>query len=347
MLDDLNIIRQRDPNSALTIASLQYEQVHFRAQVRESDHDNRHIDNIVLAGMGGSALAVQMLKVWLKPELNIPLEIVRSYTLPNYVNRHTLVIASSYSGNTEETLSCLDQAMSLGSQIGIISSGGQLIDIAMRNKIAHVPLPIKLPARMSLIYQLRALISLLSNFGVVDKSKMSEISSTFDWLHEESLKWAPNVPTHNNYAKKLAMQAVGKTAIFYGGELTASLAYKWKISWNENAKNIAFWNELPEFNHNEFIGWTSHPIEKPFAVFDIISDLENPQILKRFKVSDKLLSGKRPKSIEINLAGDSLIKQLLWGSILADFTSIYLAILNNVNPTPVPLIEKLKQELIN
>ena len=149
----------------------------------------------------------------------------------------------------------------------------------------------------------------------------------------------------NNYAKQLALSAVGKTGVFYGGDKTASIAYKWKISWNENAKNTAFYNQYPEFNHNEFMGWTSHPVEKPFAIFDLISSFEHPQVIKRFKVSDKLLSGRRPKAKVIELQGDTVLKQLLWAAILADFTSIYLAILNNVDPTPVKLIEKLKQEL--
>ena len=109
---------------------------------------------------------------------------------------------------------------------------------------------------------------------------------------------------------------------------------------------MAFNNQYPEFNHNEFMGWASHPVEKPFAVFDLISKLEHPQILKRFKMSDKLLSGKRPKAQVVKLRGETLLQQLLWGCILADFASIYAAILNGVNPTPVDLIEKLKKELV-
>ena len=108
---------------------------------------------------------------------------------------------------------------------------------------------------------------------------------------------------------------------------------------------MAFWNEYPEFNHNEFIGWTSHPVEKPFAIFDIIGSIDNDRILQRFNISDRLLSGMRPKSTVVNLAGNTPIEQMLWGCILADFVSIYVAFLNNVNPTPVQLIEKLKQEL--
>ena len=108
---------------------------------------------------------------------------------------------------------------------------------------------------------------------------------------------------------------------------------------------MAFWNEYPEFNHNEFMGWTSHPVEKPFAVFDLISPQEHRQILRRFEISDRLLSGRRPKAESIILAGDSVLAQMLWGSILADFVSIYVAVLNGVDPTPVDLIEKLKKEL--
>ncbi len=345
MLDNIKIIRQRDPNSALSIASLQYEQVHFRPQIRSGEHDGRQISSIILAGMGGSGLAASLVKVWLKSELTIPIEIVRGYDLPDYVNRHSLIVISSYSGNTEEELSCLRQAIDRGAQIGIIASGGELLELAIKDDIAHVPLPIKLQPRMAVIYGLRALVDLLTHFKIISSHKLTEIYETCEWLHEESLKWAPDVSTNENYAKQLAKLAVGKTAVFYGGALTAPVAYKWKISWNENAKNVAFWNELPEFDHNEFMGWTSHPIEKPFVIFDIISNFEHPQILKRFEISDKLLSGKRPKSNIIELKGDTLIAQLLWGSILADFTSIYLAILNNVNPTPVPLIEKLKEEL--
>lgn len=345
MLDDQNVLSQRDPSGALVIASKQFEQTKYLVKLLNQDHDNRPITNVIVAGMGGSALAALLVKAWLKSELTIPFEVIRTYDLPAYVNQNTLVIASSYSGNTEETLSCLNEAESKGAQIAIIASGGRLIDEANAKQIACAILPVDFQPRMAVIYNLCALVTLLSNFGVVSADKLTEINSKSDWLQNESSKWVREVPTANNYAKQLALLAVGKTAVFYGGTLTSPVAYKWKISWNENAKNVAFWNELPEFDHNEFIGWTSHPVEKPFAVFDIVSSLENPRILKRFEISDRLLSGMRPKSTVINLAGESAIEQLLWGSILADFVSIYLAILNGINPIPVQLIEKLKQEL--
>ena len=345
MLDDRNVLNQRDPHDALGIAAAQYAQTNFEARVWSPEHDGRQINKIVVAGMGGSALAALLVKVWLKDVLSIPFEIVRTYDLPEYVGSDTLVIASSYSGNTEETLSALDQAKSRGAQTAIIASGGALIDIATVDSIAHVQLPNGMQPRMAVIFNLKALVSILANFAIVDNRYLNETTDLSDWLQRETSAWAGDVTTDKNYAKQLALLAVGKTAIFYGGSITAPVAYKWKISWNENAKNVAFYNELPEFNHNEFIGWTSHPVEKPFAVFDLISSKEHSQVLKRFEVSDRLLSGKRPKATRIELAGDTVLAQLLWGSILADFVSIYVAILNGVDPTPVALIEKLKAEL--
>jgi glucose/mannose-6-phosphate isomerase len=345
MLDDANVIRQRDPQGALRVAAEQYKQAAFAVSIQNGDHDQRQITRIVVAGMGGSALAALLVKAWQKDTLVMPFEVVRTYELPAYVDEQALVIVSSYSGNTEETLSGLTQAIERGAQVAIIASGGKLIERAQVNDIAHVQLPGNLQPRMAVIYNLRALVALLSHFGVVSTHLLDEIAATSEWLAQETSNWVNDTTTDKNYAKQLALMAVGKTAVIYAGSIMAPVAYKWKISWNENAKNVAFWNELPEFNHNEFMGWTSHPIEKPFAVFDLVSNFEHPQILKRFTVSDRLLSGQRPKATPVSLAGETIIAQMLWGSILADFVSIYVAILNGVNPTPVPLIEKLKAEL--
>jgi glucose/mannose-6-phosphate isomerase len=345
MLDDQNVLKQRDPSGALEVARDQYQQTLFPVEIRQPEHDGRAITQVIVAGMGGSALAALLAKVWLRNELVVPFEIIRDYELPASVNSSTLVIASSYSGNTEETLSSLAQAREQGAEIAIIASGGALIEQAIATNAVHVALPGHLQPRMAVIYNLRALTALLAHFGLVSYLLFDEIAQTADWLHEQTAQWASDIPVAHNYAKQLALQAVGKTPIFYGGSLTGPVAYKWKISWNENAKNVAVWNQYPEVSHNEFMGWTSHPIEKPFAIFDLRSPLEHAQIQRRFDITDKLLSGKRPKATPVPLQGTTLIAQLLWGSILADFVSIYVAILNGVDPTPVPLIEKLKAEL--
>ncbi len=345
MLDDANVLAQRDPEGALKVAAEQWQQVQFAADVVDGDHDNRPVTKVIVAGMGGSALAALVAKAWLEEELKIPFEVVREYELPTYVDDSTLVIAISYSGNTEETLGCLQQAQDLFAQVGVLAAGGQLVEQATAAKIARVEIPAGLQPRMAVLFNLRALVALLANFGVVQASKIDEVTQPGEWLHAQTEQWLSTVTTDKNQAKQLALLSVGKTPVFYGGRLTGPVAYKWKISWNENAKNVAFWNVYPEANHNEFIGWSSHPVDKPFAVFDLKSSFEHPRILKRFEVTDKLLSGLRPKAVPIQLEGDTPLAQLLWGSVLADFVSIYVAILNGVDPTPVDLVEKLKKEL--
>jgi glucose/mannose-6-phosphate isomerase len=345
VLDDSNVLRQRDPSGALQVAAKQYEQVKFPVDVKNPEHDQRQITKVVVTGMGGSALAALIAKAWLKTVLKIPIEIVRTYDLPSYVDTSTLVIASSYSGNTEETVSGLAQAIERNTDVAIITSGGRLKQTADERGIAYVELPAGMQPRMAVLYNLRALVKLLVHFNVLENTFFDEIAGSSEWLEEQTNEWVPNVSTDKNYAKQLALLAVGKTPVIYGGSMTAPLAYKWKISWNENAKNVAFWNEYPEFNHNEFMGWTSHPIEKPFVVFDLMSSFEHSQILKRFEISDRLLSGKRPKAQKVELKGNTLLKQMLYASVLGDFISIYVAILNGVDPTPVDVIEKLKKEL--
>ena len=345
MLDDANILRQRDPSGALTVAAEQYTQALFAAHVTHSEHDHRELKNIVFTGMGGSALAALIAKTWLSDELQLPFEVVRDYTLPAYVNENTLVISASYSGNTEETLSCFKEARERGAQLGVIASGGELLGRAEEGDVAYVAVPSGLQPRMATIYQLRALLSLLSNFNVVTMNAFGEIAAISGRLEQVTRQWTPDVSTDKNEAKQLALRAVGKTPVIYASRQMAPLAYKWKISFNETSKNVAFNGELPEFNHNEFMGWTSHPIEKPFAVFDLMSSFDSDRVKQRFALSDKLLSGRRPKAHPVQLEGETLLEQMLKGCILADFVSIYAAILNNVDPTPVELIEKLKKEL--
>ena len=342
----MNVLKRRDSEDTLGSAATQHEQAFLPVEVALPEHDNRAITRVVAAGMGGSGLASLLAKTWLDAELTVPFEGIRGYRLPRFVDSSTLVVISSCSGNTEEMLAVLEEARQRNAQVAIVTGGGALLERAKAYGVTHVVLPpFAVQPRMLTIAQLRALTALLVHFGVVGSGRFDEIAEAAEWLKGEVAAWTPDVTTGKNYAKQLALHAVGKTPVFYGGELTSSAAYKWKISWNENAKNVAFWNEYPEVNHNEFMGWTSHPVEKPFAIVDLVSSYENDRILKRFAVSDRLLSGRRPKAITVELHGDTLLKQLLWANILADFASIYVGIMNNVDPGPVPLITKLKQEL--
>ena len=345
MLDDINVIKQYDPGDVLSGVLNIPEQACYEVIIHEGSNQRRDFKNIVIAGMGGSALAADMVRVLTAGWLHLPLEVVKGYDLPGFVGEETLVIAVSHSGNTEETLSCYQQALDKKSCLAVMSTGGELIKRANNDNITYAQIPAGTQPRMSTIYHLRGLLKLLQNFWVIDGDLYNQVADSADWLEGEISHWTPTVPEKNNLAKQIAKMTIGKTLVIFGGELTWPLAYKWKISWNESAKNLAFSNQYPEFNHNEFIGWSSHPVEKPFTVFDIRSNLERARIRERMELSDRLLSGKRPKAHVLELQGNTLMQQLLWGLVLADAASIYTAILNGVNPGPVHLIEKLKAEL--
>lgn len=341
MLDDQDYIKRFDSQNALNVMLEQWRQLEYSFYLPHQDFKPK---NIVFAGMGGSALSAQLSLTW--PGYNLPFEIVRDYKLPKYVDEGTLLVVSSYSGNTEETISILQDAVSLGCVIVSISSGGRMHELSRERGFLHLELPLGMQPRHAVLYSLKALVTVMEAFGLVSETEAKkQLHQASMFLKESLALWAPSVPTDQNLAKQLANKMMGKTPIVYASNILFPAAYKWKINFNENSKNTSWCGQYSEFNHNEFLGWSSHPIEKPFAVVDLISSFDHPQIKKRFEISDRLLSGKRPKAMQIHAEGKDLLEQLLWTVALGDMTSVYLALLNGVNPTPVDLIEKLKLEL--
>lgn len=343
MLDDLKYINQVDTSDALGFVSKQPAQLLYDFDFKAKHLKRARIDAVVFSGMGGSSLIAELVHTW--PRLDQPFIVSKGYELPNWINQSTLVICASYSGNTEETLSSLDQALKQQAQVVIIAHGGKLLERAQAEDIPYVELPACPQPRTGIFYAYRALVEIFVATQVVPEERVAELEAVVPALEEACKNWKEDIPEARNYAKQLALEMEGKTPIIYGGAITYPAAYKWKIDVNENAKNTAWCNQLPEFNHNEFIGWSAHPVEKPFAVIDLISHFEHPRILKRFEVTDRLLSGKRPKAIEVTAKGKTLLEQLLYLVLLGDFATTYLAILNNVDPTPVELVEKFKKEL--
>lgn len=342
MLDDLKYIHQKDGQDALGIAEKQWQQLAQTYDITWREHHSSKIENIVFAGMGGSALAALLSSTW--PAYDMPFEIVRTYDIPAYVGPNTLFIASSYSGNTEETLSAFQQASSKGAVIAVITSGGKLLEEAKTQNYPVAILPSGFQPRFATLYNFKALATILDAAGITQNAA-DTLSSQADFIKHATAKWRPDVAAKQNQAKQIALDVVGKSPVIYAGPLLYPAAYKWKISFNENAKNVAWCNQLPEFNHNEFLGWSSHPVDKPYAVIDLRTNLDHPQVQKRFDVTQKLLSGKRPHGITVDAQGEGILQHLLWTVVLGDFVSLYTALLNGLNPTPVDLIEKLKKEL--
>ncbi len=344
MLDDLKYIHEKDAQDALGVAEKQWQQLEHSFDLSGWQLESGAVKNIVFAGMGGSALAASISQSW--PGYNMPFEITRQYDIPSYVSEETLFIASSYSGNTEETIEAMSRAKEKGAQVVVIASGGKMQELAGQNSWPFVHLPGGLQPRHAVLYSLKALVTVLGCAQVIDRDEAeAALRTANDFLKTSVAHWRPDVKTADNEAKQLALELSGKSPVVYAGPLLFPAAYKWKISFNENAKNVAWCNQLPEFNHNEFLGWTSHPIEKPYAVVQLRSNLEHERTKKRFEVTNKLLSGRWPQPLVVEAAGDTLLAQLLYTIALGDFVSIYLALLNGLNPTPVELIERLKTEL--
>jgi glucose/mannose-6-phosphate isomerase len=342
MLDDLNVIKQRDPQDYLGFAARQPEQLKYNFGITTA-HFSKKIDDVVFAGMGGSSLVAELVKTW--PELEEPFVVVKDYKLPAFVDEDTLVILASYSGNTEETLECLAEARAKKAQIAIIAHGGKLGDIAREHGDLYAELPECPQPRAGVFYAYRAVIEILLAAKLVPLGDIAMLENLVAPLEQAIASWTPDVPEERNLAKQIAGKMVGKTPIIYGGPLMAGAAFKWKIDVNENAKNTAWCGVIPEFNHNEFIGWSSHPVEKPFAVVDLLSSFEHPRVQQRFELSDRLLSGMRPASINIQAQGNSPLEHQLYLVLLGDFATTYMGLLNGVNPTPVELVEKFKKEL--
>ncbi len=342
MLDDLKYIHEKDRGDALGIAERQGEQLLHVFDLPEFELGA--ISNVVFAGMGGSALPAQMVKSW--PPLSVPFEVVRNYDIPAYVDEKTLVIAASYSGNTEETLSALDQAEAKKAQIVVMASGGKMQQWASDHTRPFLLIPKAEQPRYAVFAMLKATLDILGKAELLRADNIAgQLADAAAFLSESVKAWRAEVPTANNPAKQLAQELIGKSLVIYSGPKLSAAGYKWKISCNENAKQVAWCNQLPEFNHNEFIGWSEQPLEKPYAVVDLRGSVELPRIQKRFEVTERLLSGKRPAPHVVAVQGRTHLEQLLWACVFGDYTTLYLGLLNGLDPAPVELVERFKKEL--
>ena len=346
-LDNLEMIKHADPEDALGVISGFAEQLNFAPEIQHADVARHKVNNIVLSGMGGSCLAGLIAKNWLdyQYQLAVPFEVTRDYHVPAYVNNRSLVICVSVSGNTEETISSLHDAMTKQAQVAVITGGGRLLELAAQYNLPCVQLAKISQPRYGVPMHLRAIAKLLHYYKLINGQPAIELAKGANTVANFTRSLAATVTTDQNQAKQLALACTGKTVLVYSSSLFYPLAYKWKTSFNENAKNTIWCNEFPEFNHNEFIGWTSHPIDKPFAVINLRSNLDSPRINQRLDLTERLLSGQRPAARNLILSGQSYIEQVLCGAALGDFTSIYLGLINGVDPTPVGLVEKFKKEL--
>jgi len=302
------------------------------------------ITNIILAGMGGSALAGSIAKNWLFTRLGVPFELVRGSTMPAYANNHTLVVISSYSGNTAETIQAYNNARKNNCKVVCFTNGGKLKEMAQDDNITVFELPTVSQPRLAVFASLKALVCLLIELSLVTETDMRrELEDAADFLDTQKVAWAPEWQK-NNLAQDIAKELANKEVIIYTSPLLGSAGYKLKIDINENAKQVAYMNVFSELNHNEMQGWI-FPKEKNVASLVLASSFDSEDTTKRIHTTQEVLKDHGYTPRVITSAGSNHIQQLLYTIILGDYISAYLAILNGVDPTPVDLVEKFKKLL--
>jgi len=292
------------------------------------------INRIIITGMGGSALSGEILKSYLYNNIKIPLEVNKDYHLPKYVDAKTLVIVSSYSGNTEETIEAFKDANRVSCQILVVASGGRLEEIAKQFRKPLINLPSGMPPRTAYGYSFFAILKILQNSGLV-ANQVAELKNLIVALKKDVFK---------KKAEEIAQKLEGKIPLIYSSQRLASVAYKWKINFNENAKMHAFCNCFPELNHNEMVGYTK--LNGDYFVLIIKDDYDNSPIKKRMEVTKHLIQQHKCPVLEIDLAGVSLLTKIFTTIYLGDWVSYFTALNNNVDPSPVDIVENFKKKLV-
>lgn len=304
------------------------------------------VSSVVTLGMGGSGIGGDIVKALLEPKSKVPVNVCKGYSLPAFVGPDTLVFAISYSGGTEETLATFRQAADAGAKIIAVTSGGSLEEQAKERGFPVIKVPGGLQPRAALGYLSMTVVVALEKLGLIDGVR-PDIDETLEVLEMMSEHMGAAGPAGNNIAKQLAGRLYEKMPVVYGSEGTPAVAaLRWKCQFNENSKVPAYWHQFPELNHNEIVGWQElSEVAERCCLVTLRSPGENARTQKRIEISLPLLEGIVGESLQVWSEGDSELARLYSLIYLGDFTSVYLAILNGVDPTPVERIKLLKEKL--
>jgi len=317
-----------------------------RGAGRDLTIDITRFNKIVILGMGGSGISGDILKVFLSDSAPIPVLVNKKYDLPAYVDNKSIVIALSYSGNTEETLEAVLTAHKRGARLITLTTGGKLAQTAQRLGWFRIAVPGGLQPRAALGYLLLPILMVLSGIGLA-KDFTDDLKELFTMLEKKERQWGADSPISNNSAKRLALKLYGKVPVIYGADgLSGVAALRWKCQFNENGKVPCFWNQLPELDHNELMGWQGHT--KFNSIFHLImlrDNREHPQITHRFEVTGDLIESSFAGRDEFRAEGESKLARFFLLAHLSDFASTYLALNRGIDPTPVDRIESLKSKL--
>ena len=296
----------------------------------------KEIRNILICGLGGSGIGGTIVSDIISSKVNIPIVATKDYSIPNFVNEHTLVIANSYSGNTEETLYALEKCQARGAEIAVITSGGKLKTIAEENKYNKIIIPGNQPPRAMFGYAFTELFFILNHYGIIDDSFKSDFDKAITLIDTEK---ADIQKQAMNLAKKMYKQ----TPVIYVAKGFEGVAVRFRQQLNENSKMLGWHNVVPEMNHNELLGWRTNVDDLAVVYFRNKCDYDRNQI--RMDINKKVISKFTSNITEIWSKGDSLIENSLYHISVGDWTSWYLSEMNNVDAIEIDVIDFLKGEL--
>jgi len=280
---------------------------------------SKEIRSILICGLGGSGIGGAVVNDIISSKVNIPIAATKDYSIPNFVNEHTLVIANSYSGNTEETLYALEKCQARGAEIAVITSGGKLKTIAEENKYNKIIIPGNHPPRAMFGYAFTELFFMLNHYGIIEKANIQK------------------------KAMDLAKKMYKQTPVIYVANGFEGVAVRFRQQLNENSKMLCWHNVVPEMNHNELLGWRTNVDALAVVFFRNECDYNRNQI--RIDINKKVISKFTSNITEVWSKGDSLIENSLYHISVGDWTSWYLSEMNNVDAIEIDVIEFLKGEL--
>jgi glucose/mannose-6-phosphate isomerase len=298
---------------------------------------------LVVAGMGGSAIGGALARAALGDHASRPIFVTRAYGLPTWTTPDTMVLCASYSGDTEETLACYESAGALGARRTVVTTGGRLAEMARADGVPVIPLPGGFQPRAAVAYMIVAALEVAALCGAGPRLT-PEIDVAASHIEQLVAEWGPDAP-EDSLAKELARGLLGSTPVIAGAGLTTPIAYRWKTQINENAKQPAFWHELPELDHNEIVGWEGAPDVGRFSAVFLDDSDTHPRVKERMEITERLIAGNAVASFRLQTRGETAIERVISLVLLGDLVSIYLAALRGVDPGPVKVLDELKAAL--
>ena len=337
-------VKKFDPQNQFDVLINSYQQIDFawNNEIQIKGINTSEISNIIISGLGGSAISADLIKNFLADELTIPLVVNRNYNLPKFAGKNTLFIASSYSGNTEETISALRQAIKLGCKVISTTTGGEVETISNKENIPCVKVQKGFQPRYSLGLSFFTLLKVFQEFKLIDdQSEIVEKIKSIWKVNGEALS------KEGNNAFTIAESLVGFVPVIYSvADSTNAVGYRLKCQFNENSKLHAFHNEVPEMNHNEIIGWESYHEKNFNSKIILIEDLNyHPQIQKRFKIFSDIFSKSGIETLTLKSDEENFKVRLLDLIYLGDWISYYTGVLRGYDPSEIDNIHTLKEKL--